>query len=289
MANENPLVRRIVVTRASGQNEGLRRELNAAFGASVQVIELPCVEFREPQDSTALDSAIRSISSFAWIIFSSQNAARCFADRLRKLCVVLENIDAMQLHPRIAAIGPATAEVASASGFSVDFVPSARSGAEFAESFIASVRGVAGMRILVPRSDLGLRDVVDWTETLQGAGAEVTCVETYQTRAPENLKERSAEILRSGADCFVFSSPSAFQHFAHAAGIDNVKRLARESIFAAIGSTTATAIREAGVACVIESSEPDVKLMTEAIASYLKSVSHRSSAQVAPKQGANWA
>ncbi len=305
MTEETPLVRRIVVTRASGQNESLRAEIKATFGASVQVIELPCVEFREPENSAALDSAICSICNFAWILFTSQNAVRYFARRMCALGVAPEKIEPQR--PRIAAIGPATAEAASAEGFTVEFVPRPGTGRDFASNFKESVRaaagmetrnptagflrGVAGMKILVPRSDLALRDrgAVDWTEVLQEAGAEVTCVEAYQTRAPENLERRVIEILHKGADCFVFSSPSAFHNFAHAAGADNVACLAREAVFAAIGPTTAAAIRTAGFVCAIESTEPDVKLLTEAIATYLKSMSHRSSAQVAPKPGANWA
>lgn len=305
MANETSLMRRIVVTRASGQNESLRAEIQAVFGTSVQVIELPCVEFREPEDCSALDSAIRSISDFAWIVFTSQNAVRYFARRMRALGSAPDGL-ARPL-PRVGAIGPATAEAASAEGFTVEFVPRAGTGRDFASSFKESVRAaagmetknptasflrsVAGMRILVPRSDLSLRDrgAADWTEVLQEAGAEVACVETYQTRAPEDLATRLMEVLCDGADCFVFSSPSAFHNFAHAASADNVKRLARESVFAAIGPTTAAAIRGAGFVCAVESNEPDVKLLAEAIASYLKSVTHRSSAQVASKQGANWA
>lgn len=305
MANEASGMRRIVVTRALGQNESLRAEISAAFGASVQVIELPCVEFREPEDCSVLDSAIRSISNFAWIVFTSQNAVRYFARRMRSVSAA-SNMPDTPL-PRVAAIGPATAEAASAEDFTVEFVPRPRTGRDFASSFKESVRAaagmesrsptagflcsVAGMKILVPRSDLALRDrgAADWSEVLQEAGAEVTCVETYQTRAPENLEARLTEVLRNGADCFVFSSPSAFQNFARAASTDNVKRLARESVFAAIGPTTAAAIRGAGFVCAVESTEPDVKLLTAAIASYLKSMSHRSSVQVAPKQGANCA
>jgi uroporphyrinogen-III synthase len=304
VTDEIPLIRRIAVTRASGQNESLRAEIQAVFGTSVQVIELPCVEFREPENSTALDSAIRSISNFAWILFTSQNAARYFARRMRALGVAPDAPG--KLLPRIAAIGPATAEAASAEGFTVEFVPRPGTGRDFASSFKESVRAaagmesrnptagflrsVAGMKILVPRSDLALRDrgAADWTEVLQEAGAEVTCVEAYQTRAPENLGALLTEVLRDSVDCFVFSSPSAFQNFVRAAGADNVQRLARESVFAAIGPTTAAAIHTAGFVCAIESTEPDVKLLTEAIASYLKSIGHRRT-QSASTQGANWA
>lgn len=283
---------RIVITRAPGQNETLRAELKSAFGGAARIIELPCVEFREPEDTAALDGAIRAMNDFAWILFTSQNAARYFARRMRALGRNPEQIG--KARPRIAAIGPATAEATSAEGFSVDFVPSPGTGRSFAGSFKDSVRsvagmevknatmgflrGVAGMKILIPRSDLALRDrgATDWTEVLREAGAEVTAVAAYQTCSPKALGgSQFAEVVRDGADCFVFASPSAFQNFARAAGVDNLKRLAQMSVFAAIGPTTATAIRASGVACAVESTEPDAKLLAEAIVTYLKSVGHR--------------
>lgn len=281
--------KRIVVTRAPGQNENLRAELSRAFGPAVRIIELPCVEFRDPENTAALDSAIRSIDDFAWILFTSQNAARYFARRMRALGAQPAQIT--KPRTRIAAIGPATAEATSAEGFLVDFVPSPGTGRSFAASFKESVRsiagmeiknattgflrGVAGARILVPRSDLALRDrgAADWTDALRDAGAEVTAVAAYQTCAPNALAgPQLAEILHDGADCFIFASPSAFENFARAAGANNLQRLALSSVFAAIGPTTASAIRSAGVSCAVESTEPDARLLAEAVASYLKSM-----------------
>jgi uroporphyrinogen-III synthase len=294
--------RRIVVTRAPGQNETLRAELTLAFGANVRIIELPCVEFREPENTAALDSAIRSINDFAWILFTSQNAARYFARRMRALGAQPAQIG--KPRTRIAAIGPATAEATSAEGFSVDFVPNPGTGRSFAASFKDSVRSVAGMevknptagflrgvagtKILVPRSDLALRDrgAADWTDVLREAGAEVTAVATYQTCAPNTLAgPQMAEIMREGADCFIFASPSAFENFTRAAGPNSLQRLASSSVFAAIGPTTAVAIRSAGITCAVESTEPDARLLAEAVASYLKSLPHRSGAMNSPVKG----
>lgn len=293
MADSGTLTpKRIVITRALGQNESLRAELKNAFGTTAHIIELPCVEFREPEDTAALDGAIRAMNDFAWILFTSQNAARYFARRMRALGANPAQIG--KARPRIAAIGPATAEATSAEGFSVDFVPSPGTGRSFASSFKDSVRsvagmevknatagflrGIAGMKILVPRSDLALRDrgATDWTEVLREAGAEVTTVAAYQTCSPRALGgAQFAEVIRDGADCFVFASPSAFGNFARAAGVDNLRRLSQSSLFAAIGPTTAAAIRAVGVACAVESTEPDAKLLAEAIVSYLKSMGHR--------------
>jgi len=282
--------KRIVLTRAAGQNESLRAELTKILGNSARIIELPCVEFREPDETAALDGAIRSIGDFAWILFTSQNAVRYFARRMRAL-----GIDPAQRakNARIGAIGPATAEATAAEGFAVDFVPSPGTGRTFAGCFKDSIRSVAGMevknptasflrdvagmKILIPRSDLALRDrgATDWTEALSEAGANVTTVSAYKTCAPKALAGPPlAEIMRDGADCFVFASPSAFENFARAAGADNLRRIAGESAFAAIGPTTAAAIRKAGLPCEIESPSPHARRLAEAIAAHLKNPRH---------------
>jgi uroporphyrinogen-III synthase len=298
-----PAAKRLVITRASGQNESLRAELRKAFGADAQIIELPCIEFREPEDTAALDRAIRSIDEYAWILFTSQNAVRYFSRRMRALGTHPGQTG--KPHPRIAAIGPATAEATSGEGFPVDFVPTPGAGRSFASSFKDSVRSVAGMevknptagflrsvagmKILVPRSDLALRDrgATDWTEVLREAGAEVAAVAAYETCAPKTLAgPQLTEVIRDGADCFIFASPSAFENFAHAAGDDNLKRVAQTSVFAAIGPTTATAIRAAGIVCAVESTEPDSRLLAEAVASYLKSVDRRAGATASKTRGA---
>jgi uroporphyrinogen III methyltransferase / synthase len=301
--SETRAIPHIVITRAPGQNESLRAELKNALGAGARIIELPCIEFREPEDTAALDRAIRSISNFAWILFTSQNAARYFARRMRTLGAQPGKIG--QTQPRIAAIGPATAEATAAEGFSVDFVPAPGTGRSFAGSFKDSVRsvagmevknptagflrGVAGMKILVPRSDLAIRDrgAADWTEVLREAGAEVTAVAAYQTCAAKTLEgPQFAEVMRDGADCFIFASPSAFENFARAAGGDNLRRLSRAGAFAAIGPTTAAAIRSAGIEQVIEADQPDAQALAEAIATYLKSASRASGAARAHREGA---
>ncbi len=293
--------KRIVLTRARGQNERLRAELLKALGSSAQVIALPCVEFSEAGETAALDDAIRTIDTFDWILFTSQNAARYFARRMRALGM---EPGQREWKTRIGAIGPATAEAANAESFTVDFVPPAGTGRTFAGCFKDSVRSVAGMevknpvasflreaqgmKILVPRSDLALRDrgAADWTEALRDAGAKVETVTAYRTCAPKELAVQFDEALRGGADCFVFASPSAFQNFAKAAGAERLQQLSRIGIFAAIGPTTASAIRASGVQCDIESPDPNPKSLAQSIARHLSDSGHRAIDSTTSRQGA---
>jgi uroporphyrinogen-III synthase len=275
--------KRIVITRAPGQGEGLRIQLAKNYGA--QVIELPCVEFREVEDPGPLDAAIRSLSDFGWLLLTSQNAVRFFASRCRALGVDFAMLPAPK--PRVAAIGPATAETAASEGFQASFVPPAGTGRSFAGIFKGCVRSVAGLevkdpivgfvhsttglRILVPRSDRAAqeRGATDWTDVLRDAGAEVTEVIAYRTCLPESLAgQQLSEVLSSGADCYVFASPSAFENFVKSVGPDEARRLAAGSVFAALGPTTASAVRASGIPCKIEALKPTTESLSAAIAEY---------------------
>ncbi|HEV2288569.1 MAG TPA: uroporphyrinogen-III synthase [Candidatus Acidoferrales bacterium] len=299
MEAKGPLAgKRIVITRAAGQSEGLRIMLRTA---GAQVIELPCVEFREVSDADPLDQVIRSLNQFDWLFFTSQNAVRFFARRMRTLN--LAPAPPGSRHHRVAAIGPATAEAAANEGFSVDFVPPAGTGRTFAANFkdcvrsvagmearnpaVEFVQGLAGMKILVPRSDLALREraAADWMEVLEEAGAKVTPVVAYRTSMPESLAGPAMNgILQNGADCFIFASPSAFQNFAKAIDSEALRQFGTKSAFAAIGPTTAAAIRVSGLPCAIEATESNSNALIDAIAEYF-----RRSTRSANSQGAKYA
>jgi uroporphyrinogen-III synthase len=169
----------------------------------------------------------------------------------------------------------------------VDFIPPQGIGRSFAGIFKGCVRSVAGLevkdpivdfvrstnslRILVPRSDLAARErgAADWTDVLRDAGAEVTEVIAYRTFLPESLAgQQLSEVLSSGADCFVFASPSAFENFVKSVGPAEARRLAAASVFAALGPTTASAVRASGIPCKIEALKPTTESLSAAIAEY---------------------
>ena len=72
-ANQPLTGKRIVVTRAPEQAGELIRELER-MGAEVLI--LPTVSFAPPSDWQPVDSALRAIGEFDWILLTSQNAVR---------------------------------------------------------------------------------------------------------------------------------------------------------------------------------------------------------------------
>ena len=118
----------------------------------------------------------------------------------------------------------------------------------------AEMAGVlAGKRVLVPRSNHASEEFL---AALRSAGATVTAVAAYHTAMPESLDAAVLETIRRGdADAVVFFSPSAFQNFVGVLGSEALRGLCVRVAFAAIGPTTAAAIREAGVPVTVEAAD----------------------------------
>jgi uroporphyrinogen III methyltransferase/synthase len=248
---EKPLAgKRIVVTRAPEQAGELIRTLTH-LGA--EIITIPSVAFESPEDSRPLDRALAELGSFDWVLFTSQNAVRFVALRLKQL----------GLPPtiqRIAAVGPATAETAKQQGFHVDYVATNHTAHSLARELRDSV---AGRRVLLPRSDRADDQVAG---ALREDGAQVADVIAYRTVAPEVPDQTVLDRIRGGEfDVAIFSSPSAFHNLNGFLGAGELAKLAERVQFATVGPTTARAMREAGVRVHIEAEEASAAGLADAI------------------------
>src|SRR5437879_7592775 len=112
-----PLSRlRVLVGRARHQASALSSALNA-LGADV--IEIPFIEIRKPHSYKPLDSALKQIDKYDWLILTSVNGVDALAARIKKLHI---NPSALS-HLQIAAIGPATRAQIENLGLKVAVVP----------------------------------------------------------------------------------------------------------------------------------------------------------------------
>lgn len=258
--------KRVVLTRAPEQSSLLLRELK---GSGAQVIVLPFVEFRPPEDLAPLDSALARLAEFDWLVFTSQNAAKFVSQRLRELGRPPKDLP--QPRPKVVAIGPVTQDAAVSEGWQAELVAGeVRSRLDFVREFS---RDAKGKKILLPQSDLAGPHVADG---LREVGATVTPVVAYRTCMPESLDgELLDRLRREGADVFVFASPSAFRNFVRTIGQDDLKRFAERAAFAAIGPTTAQAIREAGVPVAIEAAKPNSREIIQAMIEYFSSADRK--------------
>lgn len=238
---------RVLVTRAREQSATLTEQLKS-LGATV--VELPAIEIT-PADPEPLDSAIRNLANYDWIVFTSTNGVAAFMDRLDALELDSSTLFGVQ----VAAIGRATAERLQERGVRVDAVPE-RFIAESVVAELASL-GIAGKRILLPQAEIA-RDTV--AAGLRNAGAKVDVVIAYRTTLPDGHDVEHVRQLVAGIDIATFASPSS---------VRNALALAGGSLPATrvvcIGPVTADAAREAGLVVAAVASEYSIDGLAQAI------------------------
>jgi uroporphyrinogen-III synthase len=250
--------KQIVVTRAPEQASELIRALESLDAA---VLLLPTVSFAPAQDLAELDSAFARLAECDWILFTSQNAVRFFCRHWIE--TGRERSALGSIRGRVAAVGAATARVLESEGMRVEYVAQTQTG----ESLAAELRdAVRGRQVLLPRSD---RVDDRLPSALRDAGAAVHEVTAYRTLRPDTLDPEILDGLRHAEiAAIVFASPSAFHNLTAFVPSAELAVLSNQVQFAAIGSTTARALREAGVRVAIESNDSSSAGLADAIAKY---------------------
>jgi len=230
--------RTVVVTRGpagAGGDDALSQRLRQ-LGA--RVLELPAIEIGPPEaaEQADLDGALRDLARFRWAAFASANAVERTVARLDALGVPRGALADL----RLACVGPTTAERLEALVRAPDLVPLEHTGAALAG---ALARHVSGVAVLVPRAAEGRPELADG---LRAAGAEVVAPVAYRTVAvrAEALAPLGDLLAGGEVDAVAFASPSAVRSVTGALG-PRASLLGRV-LLAAIGPTTAEALRAAG-------------------------------------------
>ena len=259
---------RILVGRARHQAGALSAELRK-LGA--QVIEIPFIEIRKPRSFQPLDSALKNLYAYDWLILTSVNGVEAMWERMSKLGRSLSTRrsndtapTAEVLLPRVAAIGPATKKAIEQRGLTVDVVPK-----EYvAESVVRSLRRkVRGKRVLLVRAKVA-RDVIP--RELRKAGAHVDVVEAYETVVPQSSRARLKAALANPnrrPHIVTFTSSSTVKNFAALSGTRRGKKAAKlDGIrMASIGPVTSSTLKELGFSVDIRAKEFTIPGLVAAI------------------------
>jgi uroporphyrinogen-III synthase len=252
---------RVLVGRARHQAGALSSELRN-LGATV--LEIPFIEIRKPRSFKPLDSALRNLNEYDWLILTSVNGVEALWERLTKLHLPKTSLK----HLRIAAIGPATKKAIEQHGVQVDVVPR-----EYvAESVVRSLRRrVKGKRVLLVRAKVA-RDVIP--RELRKAGAHVDVVEAYETVVPQSSRTRLRNVLsnsRRRPHLVTFTSSSTVRNFVALLGS---RKASLEGMrLASIGPITSSTLRELGLRVDIEAKEFTIAGLVEAIVNVVRSMS----------------
>ena len=270
---------RVLVGRARHQASALSSELRK-LGATV--LEIPFIEIRKPSSFKPLDSALKNLGGYDWLVLTSVNGVEAMWERLAKLrldfakfqeghhfsrtakssksATALAAGGPRPTRLRIAAIGPATKKAIEDRQAKVNVVPK-----EYvAESVVRSLRRrVKGKRVLLVRAKVA-RDVIP--RELRKAGAHVDVVEAYETVVPQSSRKRLRQALVNPSRCphvVTFTSSSTVRNFvallgAHRPNLRGIR-------FASIGPVTSSTLRNLGFHADIEAEEFTIPGLVEAI------------------------
>ncbi len=259
---------RVLVGRARHQASALSAGLRK-LGADV--IEIPFIEIRQPRSYKPLDSALKHLDEYDWLVLTSVNGADAVWGRAKKLRLGKKQFQ----HLQIAAIGPATSKAIKKHGLKVDVVPE-----EYvAESVVKSLRRqVKGKRVLLARARVA-RDVIP--HELRKLGAQVDVVEAYETVIPKSSRLRLRAVLKDPKrrpNVITFTSSSTVRNFVALLGKSvqmwrgrpRPRRSAPSTFdgiqFASIGPITSSTLRELGLRVDIEAKEYTIPGLIAAIA-----------------------
>ncbi len=239
---------RILVTRPRLQADGFMDGLRVA---GFEPIHFPVIEIRPMDDNSELDRAIGELEGYEWVVFTSVNGVDIFFSRL----------PAGARLPRVAAIGPKTAQAVKAHGVTPEFVPE-----EYvAESILPGLGNVNGKRILLPRAEIARKAL---PEAIEAAGGTAHEIAVYQT-LPAVPDADGLAALKSGVDWITFTSPSTVENFVEIVrrhGMDALHLPGKPRI-ACIGPITERAARGEGFEVALVAKEYTTEGLIEALRS----------------------
>ncbi|MBR9989106.1 MAG: uroporphyrinogen-III synthase [Gemmatimonadetes bacterium] len=239
---------RVAVTRPRDDTAELR-DLLASAGAEPVVI--PLTRVTPSGDDAPLTTALAELDRYDWIVFTSPRAVRAVA-------ALVTEWPGERL--RIAVVGPATAAAARALiGRDADCVSATPGGA----GVVPAMREYGILRdrhVLWPRAESSRPDVA---RDLAREGAIFDDPIAYRTVTDAAAGRRLAGMVAAGdVDVVTFTAPSAVDCFADSAGH------AGRCTIAVIGPTTAAAVRARGLPVDVESPQPAMTALVDALVQY---------------------
>jgi len=224
---------KVAVTATADTAERIRRALDVR---GLEGVVLPCVVTR-PRDEGALRRVRGLAATVDWIVVTSARAVR-----------TLWPDGGMPPVP-VAAVGPATAEAVAAAGGRVALV-----GTEGAASLLRRLEPEVGeATVLYPRPE---RTAADVETTLRAAGAEVIAATVYTTLPVPPPTEPVV-------DAVTFASPSAVLGWRRSRTLEGL-------VVAALGSTTAAAVKALGHPVDVVAETPSPERLVDSLVRHLE-------------------
>jgi len=247
--------KRILVTRARSQASKLVKQLED-LGA--EVLEYPTIEIVPVRDPAPLDEALRTISKYDWMMFTSSNAVRGIAERMKAV-----GIDSRALsHLKFGVNGPSTARALAEIGITADAMPDRYLASDMID--LLKQDGIVPNNVLFPRSEIGRETLANG---LKDIGSSVDEVIAYSTESPEDTGDLARAAYEEGIDFTTFTSSSTVRNLVDLLG--GSPDLINASKTVLIGPITAETAKELNVNIDIQAEEQSIAGIVEAITAHV--------------------
>ena len=238
---------RVLVTRPRERAEELCFLLE---DEGAEVLHVPLLELRPPEDPRPLLAAAESIQRYKWVVFASPSAVESLMEALREAGTTQWLSGA-----RLAVVGPRTARTVEGYGLKVAAEPPEGTGVALYEAMRPALEPED--EVLLPAAEEGRRELED---ALREHGVRVTRVTAYRSVSAPLPPEALAMLDSSPPHVALFASPRTAETFLEAAGRE---RLGAARLVA-IGPTTAAALTQLGLPVAAVAGHPTPEALVEA-------------------------
>lgn len=174
-----------------------------------EVIEMPSIRIQPKEDQKLLSSALKRMSFYDWMIFTSPSGVRIFFEEMKKQKKDIRILGSL----KIAAIGTGTKHALEDRGLFCDLMPDTYDGVSLGRALFDVLSG--GEHILIPRAASGNRELIQILQ--EKPDVQIDDVGIYETCCESRNLVPVGDLIEAGEiDWAVFTSASTVRGFAAA-------------------------------------------------------------------------
>ena len=190
-------MKRILVTRPRAQTDSF---VDGLTTAGFEPIYFPVIEIRPIENNIELNQALKNLSKYDWVVFTSVNAVDVvFSPSPLRPSRAGRGDGGERLGARFAAIGSKTADALRKHNIEPDFIPEEY----IAEAILPGLGDLHGKWVLLPRAEIARKDL---PEEIVKAGGIAHEIAVYKTLSTQPDAEGLAA-LKSGVDVITLLAP----------------------------------------------------------------------------------
>ena len=224
----------VVTTRARAQNSSLKAKL---LDQGAHVLEFPTIKIKEIEENKALGQAIRNLTQYTYVIFTSQNAVDIFFKHLGDRGLDTRALASLKL----VAIGSATYDKLKEYGICADYMPKRY----VAESIVETIGEHLGPDdyVLIPRA---LKARTYLKEALSSF-CKVEEISIYDTIPEDEGHEVIVKALENKqVDYITFTSSSTAENLVQLLGTEKIPMI-NDAKLISIGEITSKTMKQLGL------------------------------------------